>query len=157
MHAMSLLDRWLQRNAVIGHRARGHALVRVVGALLRGRKLTLNHLGRHRAGRAFVKHHIKAVDRLPGNRHLHGERDSVYGAVAKTVLGGVARAVILVDWAVSAMTHKHLIPKAAAVAVKGRAISIYEEVRPMRRYNNAQTHRHFLWRLKWGLYRIVPN
>ena len=147
MHAMSLLDKWLQRNAVIGHRARGHALVRVVGALLGGRKLALTHLGRHRAGRAFVKHHIKAVDRLLGNRHLHGERDGAYGAVAKTVLGGVVRPVILVDWADSAMTHKHLILK-AAVAVKGRAISIYEEVHPMRRYNNAQNHRHFLWRLK---------
>ena len=147
MHAMSLLDKWLQRNAVIGHRVRCHALVRVVGALLSGRKLALTHLGRHRAGRAFVKHHIKAVDRLLGNRHLHGERDGVYGAVAKTVLAGVARPVILVDWADSAMTHKQCILK-AAVAVKGRAISVYEEVHPMRRYNNAETHRRFLWRLK---------
>ena len=64
MHAMSLLDKWLQRNAVIAHRARGHALVPVVGALLSGGKLALTNLGRHRAGRAFVKHHIKAVDRL---------------------------------------------------------------------------------------------
>ena len=34
MHAMSLLEEWLQRNAVIGHRGRIQALVRVVGALL---------------------------------------------------------------------------------------------------------------------------
>ena len=70
MHAMSLLEKWLQGNAVIGHQARVAALVRVVGALLNGGKLALTHLGRHRAGRAFVKHHIKAVDRLLGNRHL---------------------------------------------------------------------------------------
>ena len=94
MHATSLLDKWLQRNAVICHGARGHALVRVVGALLSGGKLALTHLGRHGAGRAFVKHHIMA-----------------------------------------------------AVPVKGRAISIYEEVHPMRRYNNAKTHRRFLQRL----------
>ena len=56
-------------------------------------------------------------------RHLHGERDGVYGAVAKTVLGGVARPVILVDLADSALTHKQLILE-AAVAVKARAISI---------------------------------
>ena len=36
MHAMSLLEKWLQRNAVIGHRGRIQALVRVVGALLDG-------------------------------------------------------------------------------------------------------------------------
>ena len=33
MHAMSLLEKWLERNAVIGHLARVRALVRVVGAL----------------------------------------------------------------------------------------------------------------------------
>ena len=147
MHAMSLLDKWLQRNAVIGHRARGHALVRIVGALLNGGKLTLTHLGRHRAGRAFVKHHIKAVDRLLGNAHLHRERRGVYAALARTVLGDVTRPVILVDWADSALEHKQLILK-AAVPVKGRAISIDEEVHPMRRYNNASTHRRFLERLK---------
>ena len=43
MHAMSLLDNWLQRNAIIGHRARGHAQVRVVDALLRAGKLALTH------------------------------------------------------------------------------------------------------------------
>ena len=31
--------------------------------------------------------------------------------------------------------------------VKGRALSIYEEVHPIRRYNNAKTHRRFLQRL----------
>ena len=146
MHAMSLLEKWLQGNAVIGHQARVVALVRVVGALLNGGKLALTHLGRHRAGRAFVKHHIKAVDRLLGNRHLHQEREGVYRAVARTVLGRVARPVILVDWADSALAPKQLILK-AAVPVKGRAISVYEEVHFMRGYNNARTHRRFLHRL----------
>ena len=152
MHTMRLLENWLQRNAIIGHPAREHALVRAVDALLSGGRLALTHLGRHRAGRAFVKHHIKAVDRLLGNRHLHRERDGVYRALARTVLGGVARRVILVDWADSALAHKQLILK-AAVPVKGRAISIYEEVHPMRGYNNARTHRRFLRRL----HSIVPE
>ena len=147
MHAMSLLEKWLQGNAVIGHQARVAALVRVVGALLSGGKLALTHLGRHRAGRAFVKHHIKAVDRLLGNRHLHQEREDVYRALARTVLGRVARPVILVDWADSALAPKQLILK-AAVPVKGRAISLYEDVHPMRSYNNARTHRRFLHRLQ---------
>ena len=147
MHTMRLLGKWLQRNAVIGHQAREHALVRVVDALLSGGTLALTHLGRHRAGSGFVKHHIKAVDRLLGNRDLHRERDGAYGALAKTVLGGVARPVILVDWADSALAHRQLILK-AAVPVKGRAISIYEEVHSMRCYNNARTHRRFLHRLQ---------
>jgi hypothetical protein len=146
MHAMRLLEKWLQCNTTIGHQARVGALVRVVGVLLSGGRLALTHLGRHRAGRGFVKHHIKAVDRLLGNRHLNRERDGVYRALARTVLGGVARPVILVDWADSALAHKQHILK-AAVPVKGRAISVYEEVHPMRCYNNAGTHRRFLHRL----------
>ena len=138
--------KWLQRNAVIAHRARGHALVRAVGALLSGGKLALTHLERHRAGRAFVKHHIKAVDRLLGNPHLHRERRGVYAALARTVLGGLTRLVILVDWADSALEHKQLILK-AAVPVKGRAISIDEEVHPMRRYNSPKIHGRLLQRL----------
>ena len=140
MHAMNLLEEWLQRNAVIGHRGRIQALVRVVGALLDGGKLTLTQLGRHRRGGAYVKHHIKAVDRVLGNRHLHGERHGVYRALAKTVLQGVERPVILVEWADGALEPKQFILK-AAVPVKGRAISIYEEVHPMRHYNSAKTHR----------------
>ena len=113
MHAMGLLVKWLRRNSVIGYRARGHALVRVVGALLSDGKLALTHLGRHRRGRTFVKHHIKAVDRLLGNPHLHRERDGVYGALVRTVLGGAARPAILVAWADSALEHNQLILKAA--------------------------------------------
>ena len=78
MYAMSLLDKWLQCNVVIERRDRGHVWVRVVGALLRGGKLARTHLGRHCGGHAFVKHHIKAVDQLLGNPHLHRERDGVY-------------------------------------------------------------------------------
>ena len=50
MHAMRLLENWLRRNAGIDHRARNHALVRVVNALLSGGKLALAHLGRNRGG-----------------------------------------------------------------------------------------------------------
>ncbi len=49
------------------------------------------------AGEAFVKHHIKAVDRLLGIPLLHPERHTIYAALAKTVLECIERSVILVD------------------------------------------------------------
>ena len=58
---------------VIGHRARENALLKLVNALLDGGKLSVTELGRHRAGSAYEKHHIKAADRLLANRHLHAE------------------------------------------------------------------------------------
>ncbi len=91
MHTLSLLKRWLERNSVIAHQTRLCALLRVVHALLDGGKLSLTHLGRHRCGNAFVKHHIKAVDRLLGNRHLHRVRTDIYTAMAHTLLAHIKR------------------------------------------------------------------
>ena len=62
--------------------------------------------GVERAKAKVRKHHIKAVDRLLGNRHLHRERHGIYHELARTVLGGVARPAILVDLADSALAHK---------------------------------------------------
>ena len=136
MHAISLLKTWLERNHV-----------RVVKALLDGGKLALTHLGRHREGSAFIKHHIKAVDRLLGNPHLHRERIGVYTQIAHTLLAHIQRPLIIIDWADCELERGLLILK-AAVPVRGRAVTIYEEVHPMRRYNSPKTHRDFLLQLR---------
>ena len=152
MHGISLLKKWCERNGVIGHRARLDATLRVVSALLDGGKLALTHLGRHRSGSAFVKHHIKAVDRLLGNRHLHRERRGLYAAFARTLLCAVRRPLIVVDWADCELDREMLILR-AAVPAGGRAITVYEEVHPLSRYNSPKTHRAFLK----ALHHIVPE
>jgi hypothetical protein len=55
-------------------------------------------LGRSLAGVARVKHQIKAVDRLLGNGRLHRERADIYRALARTLLAGTRRPLIIVDW-----------------------------------------------------------
>ncbi len=152
MHAISLLQTWLERNGVIGHQARVVALMRVVESLLSGGKLSLTQLGRYRAGTAYVKHHIKAVDRLLGNHHLHAEREGIYRALSARVLAGIARPVIVVDWADTARDRDWLTLR-ASVPVDGRAITLYEEVHPLRHYNKQRTHRRFLDTLN----RVLPT
>ncbi len=147
MHALRLLESWCERNRVIAHRARLGALLRVVKALLDGGKLALTHLGRHREGDAFVKHHIKAVDRLLGNAHVHRERVEVYRAMARTLLSHATRPLIVIDWADCELGRELLVLK-AAVPVAGRAVTVYEEAHRLRRYNTPATHRRFLRRLK---------
>ncbi len=147
MHAIGLLSQWLATHKVIRHSARREALQKLVGALLGGGKLSLTQLGRHRAGAAYPKHHIKAADRLLGNGHLHRERDGIYGALARTVLAGIRRPVILVDWSDTDPGQRWYLLK-AAVAVRGRALSIYEKVYPLKAYNSAKAHREFLQTLK---------
>jgi hypothetical protein len=147
MHAIRLLSRWLGDHTVIGHRARATALLKLVQALLSGGKLSLTQLGRHRSGAAYPKHHIKAADRLLGNAHLHAERDGIYRAIARTLLAGNKRPVIIVDWSDFELERQHLMIK-AAVPVGGRAVSVYERVYPFKLYNSPRTHREFLQALK---------
>ena len=147
MHATGLLSQWLAENNVIEHGARREAVRKVVEALLSGGKLSLTQLGRHRPGTAYPKHQIKAADRLLGNVHLHRERHRVYRALAHTVIAGIQRPVIIVDWSDTDPGQRWYLLK-AAVAVRGRALSLYEKVYPLKDYNTPKAHREFLQTLK---------
>jgi hypothetical protein len=147
MHASGLLRRWLRRACPGIHAARLAVVVRVVEALVLGGKLTLTHLGRNLRSAAYVKHSIKRVDRLLGNRHLHAERPTIYQALARRLLAATPRPVLLVDWADCAPGHDWLMLR-VAVPLGGRALPIYEEVHPLTRYNSPRTHRRFLEHLR---------
>lgn len=148
MHGIGLLHNWLTTACSFMHLGRVGAVVAAVGALLdRGAKLSLSHLGRHLDSAAFRKHSIKRMDRLLGNGHLHTERVFVYQAMARWVLKGQRRPVILVDWSDCAPGHQYLMLK-AAVPAGGRALTLYEEVHPLSAYNSRGVHQAFLVRLK---------
>jgi hypothetical protein len=141
------LSQLLVARTVIEHTARVTALIRAVGALLVGGRLSLTDLGRNMSGSGHAKHRIKAVDRLLGNRHLQRERDAIYRAIAAKLLAGNSRPVIVVDWSDFELGRKWLMLK-AALPVGGRAISLYERVFPFKRYNSPGAHREFLAELK---------
>lgn len=153
MHAspvVPLLDRWLRRACPTIHAVRATALVTVVEALLLGAKLALTSLGRNLRSAAFAKHSIKRVDRLLGNPHLQQERALIYRAIAHAVLTATPRPILLVDWAdcgSSGPGPRWLLLR-AAVPLGGRAVPVYEEVHPLRRYNSPRTHRRFLEHLR---------
>lgn len=112
MHSR-ILSQWLANRNVIGHAIRAAALVRVVRALLSGGRLALTQLGRSLGGTAYVKHQIKAVDRLLSNPHLQDERIGIYRAIAQTLLVGNRQPIILVDWCDFELGREWLMLKAA--------------------------------------------
>src|SRR5215208_2799547 len=159
MHAspvVPVLDRWLRRSCPTVHVVRALAVVTVVEALVLGAKLALTHLGRNLRSSAYAKHSIKRVDRLLGNRHLHAERSLIYRALAHWLLAATPRPILLIDWADCGPGEKGKKGKKkgrwlllrAAVPLGGRAVPIYEEVHPLRRYNSPRTHRRFLQQLR---------
>lgn len=146
MHALSLLQGWLKDNCEEVHRGRLNALCRAVDALLNRAPLTLTGLGRAMPGEVQTKNKIKCIDRLLGNRHLPGESVSMYRAMAHWVVGPRTRPVVLVDWSDCAPGNRWQVLR-AAVAVQGRAVTVYDEVHPVSGNNNDAVHRAFLHRL----------
>jgi len=67
------------------------------------------------------------------------------------LLSNCQRPVVIIDWSDVVDGHEQLI-LTAAVPMGGRALPIYEEVHPLRRYNSPRTHRLFLKRLA----QIIP-
>lgn len=149
MHAVSVLKVWLERNACFMHDARCAALLKVTRGLLVGGIAALSQIGRHVLAGARDKAGIKCVDRLLGNPHLQSERVRVYGALARWLLSRTPRPWLIIDWSEVCPGHRFVMLK-AAVPLGGRALTIYEEVHPLKRHNSPRVHEAFLKRLsRW--------
>lgn len=125
------------------HAARLLALVAAVDALIRGGRLTLTGIGRSYCG-AAPKHSIKRADRLVGNHRLWAERVPILRALAKYLVRGIARPVVLIDWTGVGLQQWALV---AAIPISGRAVPILFEVHPERRYGNRRVQERFVQRL----------
>ena len=111
------------------------------------RHLSIAGLGRCLVSSTTVKHSIKRIDRLFGNRHLHNKRGHYYQTMVNMLIGSNPQPIILIDW--SGLTHcgeYHFIR--ASVAVGGRALVLWESTYRERDYNSQQAHRAFIKELK---------
>lgn len=147
MHALGIVQQWLRSCCPQIHATRLSAIIVAVNAAILGRRLTLTELGRSLTGAAHVKHNIKRIDRLLANRHLAAESMALYRAHARRIVGKVAEPVIIVDWSDLTADRRWQLLR-AALPVGGRALTLYEEVHPLRHFANPRVHRLFLARLK---------
>ena len=145
MRTEKILSRWLQPLTCFMHATRQKALLDVVGAVLKGRRLWVTSLGRALPGPTAFKHRIKRVDRLLGNHRLWAECDEVYRRLAAQVIGRAHRVVVLVDWTYVNDTQAALV---ASVPIGGRAQIVYAHVHDKKRVGNRAAHRAFLRDLK---------
>jgi hypothetical protein len=95
---------------------------------------------------------LKALDRLLSNRRLHATVLPLHQAMATWLLRGVAHPLVLVDWADLKGDGRWALLR-AAVPVGGRALTLYEQIFPLKRMNQPQAQREFLYQLK----RVVPD
>jgi hypothetical protein len=146
MHALSIVQQLIRSCCPDVHASRVTAIIAAVGAAVRSRRLTLTELGRALIGAAYVKHSIKRIDRLLGNRHLAAERFELYRVIAHRVLGSIREPLIIVDWSDLTADRRWQLLR-AAFPIGGRALTLYEEIHPLRRFANPHVHRAFLKRL----------
>lgn len=124
------------------HAARMRAVVASVLALLRCGSLCMTTIGRALPGNP--KHGIKRIDRLLSNTKLHREIPRLYAALAATLLRGVERPVLLLDW--SKVTDGfHTLT--TSVAFEGRSFPLYSEVHPEEKLGDKKVQKRYLKRL----------
>jgi len=145
MQAKKLLHSLLEKACTNMHRHRFSSLLMCCEGLLFGQRLTLTHIGRSIRNQVSAKHNIKKVDRLLANPMLHQERFSIYKSLSQQFLTPVKTPVILVDWSDLTPTRSHFLLR-ATLAVKGRPITLYEEVHEQ--LDNRKTHERFLLKLQ---------
>jgi len=84
---------------------------------------------------------------LFGNKTLHNKKSRLYQAMINLLLAGNPRPIIIVDW--SGLTRcgaYHFLR--AALAVKGRALTLYEQSYQISEYTKYKTHKKFLVTLR---------
>ncbi len=145
MRACEIIQRQFQRDLQGVHLARMRLIFTAVFTLMRSGRLSLTCLGRAIATATSAKHGIKRIDRLLGNQKLHAERITFYRTIARRLIAPGTRPVIVVDW--TSVTPK-LWALVAAVCFEGRALIVYAEVHPIRRYLKPHVNARFLRQMK---------
>ncbi len=146
MHTLPVLHR-LFRDAFPGvHCTRLEALVVAVDSVCQGARVSITVMGRGLDSPVHIKHRVKRMDRLIGNRLLAEERERFYRAITRRMVTGAARPLILVDWSdFSADRAQQLLR--ASLPVGGRAITLYEELHPLEKLGNRAIQHRFVDRL----------
>lgn len=151
MQASKLLQKTILKSCNI-HQKRLEALMAMSKSLVENHDLSIVGLGRGISNHAKDKSNINRADRLVGNELLYNEALDIQSALAELVLGNKTRPLILVDWSSATVAERYQLLR-AALPLGGRAITIYEEVHPLSKYNNRIVHKEFLENLQ----KVLPK
>jgi len=148
MHVKGFLHKLL---VPVIHKLRVKALSEVIEAAITTKKLTLTVLARGLGSRIQERSAIQKVNRLLGNESLLADYDLIAKQIATLLIGKKIHAEIIVDWSKYSNSDDAIIR--AALAVEGRALTIYEERHSIKKMGNRNIQIKFLQKLK----QILPT
>ncbi len=128
------------------HKTRLTTLSMLVGSLFHAKFFSLTGLGRALKTDAQERSAIRRVDRFLGNKGIQTDRLKIYSTICRLIVGGAMRPLIIVDW--SPIPNKTDNVLRAAMVTSGRALTLYEEIHPQKKYANPKLHLRFLKKLK---------
>jgi hypothetical protein len=145
MHAQRIIQDLLATECPSIHAKRRACVAAMTEAGSKG-GLSLMGISRVASSATSLRHRIKQCDRLLGNSKLAKERPQIYGAMARRILHRMVQPLIIVDWSDLCADRSQQLLRAALI-VQGRALTLYEEVRPLAGSASLKVHRAFLKRL----------
>src|SRR5712691_2508103 len=122
-------------------------LLLAVQALISARRLVLMELARYWPGAEWALAPLKRLDRLLGNREVQAKRTRFYQVAAAWMLRSQAQPVLIVDWSeLKSDGRWHLLR--AGMPMRGRTMTVYEEVHAEAKKNSRKVQAAFLRQLK---------
>ena len=147
MHAAKLLHDLLDNACQKIDKRLRKTLFEAADTLAHCKHLSIVSLGRHLYRKAKVKHTIKCMDRLFGNRALHQQTTIVYKGMTEHLIKKQIRPIILIDWSgLTPCGAFHFLR--ASIAINGRSLTLYDQAYSLREYDKEKTHELFLLNLK---------
>lgn len=143
MHVKGFLHKLL---SPVIHKSRVKALSAVVTAAICTKDLRLTALGRAINLKIQERSGIQKVNRLLGNNHLASEKLAIAKKIAGLLIGNRLTPELIVDWTKYPNSEDAVLR--AALAVEGRALTIYEERHPVKKMGNRKIQKNFLITLK---------
>lgn len=138
------------------HQVRRQSLQASITSLMSGADLSVTSLGRHIQSKTSEKHQIKRSMRLCSNNHLHQEADTVYAIMTQRLIGQQTRPIILVDWSNLDTRKQHFLLR-ASLALKGRSLTLLEQVYGNDEKEKPAIHKQFMTRLKKRITRWLSS
>jgi hypothetical protein len=146
MQAQRIIQDFLSAECPSIHAKRRASLAVIADAGSQG-NLSLMGMSRVLKSGTALRHRIKRCDRLLGNDKLDSDRSCIYRAMTQRVLRSVAMPLIVIDWS-DLRTDRSFQLLRAALVVRGRALTLYEEVHPISVAGSLKVHAAFMSKLK---------
>lgn len=147
MHTLPVLHTFFHTSFPEVHSTRLRALAVAVDAVCQGSRVSITAMGRGLDSPVRIKHRVKRINRLVGNRLLGAAREDFYRAMIQRLIGNSPEVVILMDWSDFSVDRAQQLLR-ASLPVGGRAVALLEDLHPFEKLSNRAIQHQFLDRLE---------